>query len=204
MKHATSRELYEYWERIRGSARAPLRSAIEPSDIRKVLADTFILEVVNRETYQVRLAGTRICAAYGREIKGQNFLDLWTGEDRQAMATLAAAVCEDAAAAVLTLGWTTERERCLTAELLLLPLRQGDKGCDRILGSLAPFERPYWLGSEPVVRQPIASLRLVWPSERQNLKRRASDRPQNGPAILFPIDQSRRRGHLFVLDGGKD
>ena len=62
MKHATSRELYDYWDRLRRGQPAPHRSDIEPSDIRRILADTFILEVADRETYAIRLAGTRICA----------------------------------------------------------------------------------------------------------------------------------------------
>src|SRR5512146_2629747 len=44
MKHATTRELYDYWNRVRGGERAPLRSAIEPSDIRRILGEMFILE----------------------------------------------------------------------------------------------------------------------------------------------------------------
>ena len=70
MKHATTRELYDYWNRVRGGERAPLRSAIEPSDIRRILGEMFILEVLDRDSYHVRLAGTRICALYCREIKG--------------------------------------------------------------------------------------------------------------------------------------
>ena len=95
MKHATSRELYDYWDRLRRGQPAPHRGDIEPSDIRRILADTFILEVGDRETYMIRLAGTRICALYGREIKATNFLDLWAADDRQAIATLAAAVSTD-------------------------------------------------------------------------------------------------------------
>ena len=44
MKHDTSRELFRYWDGIRRGQPAPKRSDIEPSDIRRVLADTFILE----------------------------------------------------------------------------------------------------------------------------------------------------------------
>ena len=158
MKHATTRELYEYWNRVRGAERAPLRSAIEPSDIRQILGEMFILEVVERDNYFVRLAGTRICALYCREIKGTNLLDLWSGEDRQAMATLAAAVSEDGAAAVVTITAETARDQEVACELILLPLRHGGTTFDRILGSCAAMERPYWLGSEPIVRQKIASL----------------------------------------------
>ena len=151
----------------------------------------------------IRLAGTRICALYGREIKGTNFLDLWTSDDRQAIATLAAAVSTDAAAAVLSLEGHTARRRTLACELLLLPLRHGKSGYDRVLGSLAPIERAYWIGSEPVTSQSVTSLRLIWPDERPHFMRRASDRPQAPAPVAIPIDNRRRRGHLFVLDGGK-
>ncbi len=209
MKHATTRELYDYWTRVRGRDRAPLRSAIEPSDIRRILAETFILEVGGREDYMVRLAGTRVCSIYCREIKGSNFLDLWSGEDRHAMATLAAAVAEDGAAAVVTVSARTARDQDLLCELIMLPLRHGDgAGFDRVLGSVAALERPYWLGSDPVVSQSIASLRLIWPDEAPTFMRRRSDQlaaESVAPPIPLgvPAENSRRRGHLFVVDGGK-
>jgi hypothetical protein len=134
MKHVASRELYDYWNRVRGSERAPHRGAIEPSDIRRIRADTFILEVVDRSTYLVRLAGTRVFSIYFRELKGTNFLVLWRADDRAALSTLAAA-----------------------AELLLLPLRHAGDAFDRVLGSLALLDRPYWLGSEGVTHQTITT-----------------------------------------------
>jgi hypothetical protein len=87
MKHVTSRELYDYWNRVRRGRPAPRRNEIEPGDIRRILADTFILEVTGRDRFPIRLAGTRMCGMYGREIKGGNFLDLWTVNDRNAIAT---------------------------------------------------------------------------------------------------------------------
>jgi hypothetical protein len=215
MKHGSSRELFEYWNRVRGADRAPLRGAIEPSDIRRVLADTFILEVSDRETHTVRLAGTRVCSIYCRELKGTNFFDLWRADDRSAMATLAAAVSEDGAAAVVTIEGKTARDQDVAAELLLLPLRHSGQNFDRILGSLAVLERPYWLGNEPVERQTIASLRLIWPDETPQYGRRKTDNPVGrapvvpvgrapaGTVVPLPVPNSRRRGHLFVVDGGK-
>jgi hypothetical protein len=206
MKHAASRELYDYWNRVRGNDPAPQRSAIEPSDLRRILPDTFILEVGDREHYQVRLAGTRVCAIYCREIKGTNLLDLWRADDRSAMATLASAVTEDGAAAVVTLDARNAANQDVGCELTLLPLRHGGKTFDRILGSLATLERPHWLGSEPVVRQTITSLRLIWPHETPRYFRR-TDPPRSGAFLAPPPslgDQVlRRRRHLFVVEGGK-
>jgi hypothetical protein len=206
MKHGASRELYEYWVRLRGTERAPQRSAVEPSDLRRVLADTFILEVAGRDRYDVRLAGTRVWAIYCREIKGSNVLDLFAGEDRSAMATLGAAVAEDGAAAVVTISATTARGNETACEMMLLPLRHGSAApFDRILGSIAALERPYWLGTEPVVRQTITSLRLIWPDDGPAFLRRRTDRPVAGGATVTPLTaaKSRRHGHLYVVDGGK-
>jgi hypothetical protein len=210
MKHATSRELYEYWNRVRGGERAPHRGAIEPSDIRRILADTFILEVVDRETHLVRLAGTRVCSIYCRELKGSNFFDLWQADDRAAMQTLSAAVCEDGAAAVATVEAVTARNQSVAAELLLMPLRHSGPAFDRVLGSLAVLDRPYWLGNEAVERQALASLRLIWPDSTPRFGRRRNDPPlnipteTNGPKVVaMPPANARRHKHLFVVDGGK-
>lgn len=204
MKHASSRELFGYWDRIRGGEPAPARNDIEPSDIRRILADTFILEVVNRESYIVRLAGTRICSIYGREVKGTDFLDLWSGEDRQAVATLATAVSVDAAGALISAALFNARDQSAAGEFLLLPLRHGDGASyDRILGSCATLERPYWLSGAAVVRQEVTGLRLVWPDDRPHFLRRTMDREQASSVIPFPGDR-RRRPQLTLLEGGKD
>jgi len=203
MKHATSRDLYNYWQRLRGFRPAPRRSEIEPSDIRSILGDTFILEASGRESFPVRLAGTRWCGLHGREMKGQDFLDLWSEGDRNAVATLATAVSSDAAAAVISIEARTRQGRSLSCELLLLPLRHGGPDYDRILGSCAAFERPYWLGSDPVVSQSLTSLRLLWPDERPQFLPRQAQAPDTATLIPFPVAAGRRRGHLMVLDGGK-
>ena len=82
MKHAASRELYAYWEEKRGTRPAPERAEIEPGAIRGVLSDAFILALDRNSGHPVRLAGTRVCALFGREIKGESFLDLWAPSSR--------------------------------------------------------------------------------------------------------------------------
>jgi hypothetical protein len=156
--------------------------------------------------YLIRLAGTRICSLYCRELKGTDFLDLWRQEDRGAMSTLVGAVASDAAAAVVTLDARNARDKSLTCELLLLPLRHGGPTYNRVLGSLATLERPYWLGTEPIVGQSITSLRLIWPDDEPGFMRRRTD-DQRLPLNLTlhgQADVARRRGHLVVLDGGKN
>jgi len=78
MKHSTSHLLHAYWEKIRGDRAAPERAEIEPGEIRHLLADSLILELdVPARSAVIRLAGTRVCALYGRELRGQPFGVLW-------------------------------------------------------------------------------------------------------------------------------
>lgn len=217
MKHPVTQRLYEYWDSLRGERPAPDRSEIEPGRIRAVLGDTFILELVDRDTYRFRLAGTRLCALHCRELKNRNILRGWSSEDREALATLLAAVTEDAAAAVIGVAGFTERKQSVDMEMLLLPLHIPGEGCSRVLGACVALEQPYWAGMHPILSQTIKSVRLIWPDERPTFLRpqartATSPVPQFGrePAAIrssapLPLlAEARRVQHLMVIEGGKN
>ena len=89
MKLEGSIALFQYWNRLRAGRTAPMRTEIEPADIKTQLADTFILEKDARGEAVFRLAGTRLCAIYGRELKGFAFVSLWKEKDQRMIARLA-------------------------------------------------------------------------------------------------------------------
>jgi hypothetical protein len=82
MKHPSIRELYDYWNTRRGNRPAPARGDIEPGDIRTALADTFIVSLDQPAGHPFRIAGTRVCALFGRDLKHEAFLDLWSSQSR--------------------------------------------------------------------------------------------------------------------------
>ena len=202
MKHASCRELYRYWDRIRAGDPAPQRTAIEPADIRTILCDTFILKVDGEKTYPFRLAGTRLCAAFGRELKGKSFVDLWDSLDRGQIDLLLSAVCDDARAAVVGVTAHAHQQRAVPLEMLLLPLRQNGPRYDRILGVLAPMELPHWLGFDPITAQAITSARLIWPDDNHSAAAKIGLQPN----MEMPPPTSlaaRRRERFVVFEGGK-
>ena len=203
MKHESCRELYAYWNKIRADQPAPPRGDIDPADLRRILGDIFILEAVDAETYMFRLAGTRVCGAYCREMKGSNFLDVWSARDRSALKRLLSAVTEEAAVAVLGVNGVSDRGQGLAFEALLLPLRSQRPRPDRLIGVLAPVDPPYWLGVQPIVRQEISGLRLInYDESRLELP---ADRPSRPPPMLEPVSGSpaTRRRPFIVVKGGK-
>ena len=201
MKNDGCKALYRYWDQLRGDQIAPARTAIEPSEISEHLRDTFILEA-DTGTYSLRLAGTRLCAAFGKELKGASFLDLWRQDDRIQILSTLGAVADEGRAAVLGISAYVSRQRSVAFELLLLPLVQSGPRFDRTLGVMVPIQLPFWLGLEPLVGQEITSARLIWPDKDRlpDARLAAPDEVTMAPTHL---GAEQRRKRFVVLDGGK-
>jgi len=202
MKAAATKELFGYWNRLRGERAAPERSDVEPAQIRTILSDTFILEADVASGFPFRLAGSRVCAITGHEMKGEQFLDLWSGPDRATLLGSLATVSDDAAVAVVGAQGVTDLNRRVDLELALLPLRHRGRTHARVLGSIAPVETPYWLGACAVTRLELTSLRMIWPSGRRRPLADADAAPSAPEAAAFAA-LGRRIGRFLVFDGGR-
>lgn len=218
MQKTSTRTLYDYWNALRGSRSAPDRRDIDPTRIRSALANTFILELNDQSEYDFRLAGSHICAAYARELKGRSFSRLWHPRDRDAMDTLIRAVTEDHAVALINFQGTTAVHTRVHVETLLLPIRHNGSTATRLLGAMTAIEEPYWFGVQPVMEQRITGLRLIWPDDvslEDMVKDIAASVPvdaaMTGTARGAPLPMSatvygraaRRYAHLAVIDGGR-
>jgi hypothetical protein len=142
MKHAASRELYAYWQEKRGARPAPERTDIEPGAIRAVLADAFVLALDRGAGHPIRLAGTRMCALFGREIKGESFLDLWDLTNRPTMEDLLSILSDECTGTVAGATGQTENGESVELDLLLLPLSIRRPIFARAIGVLAPLKIP--------------------------------------------------------------
>ena len=162
MKHAASRELFAYWEDRRGERLAPERADIEPGAIRSALSDTFILELGETgDNHAFRLAGTRVCAMFGRELKGETFVDLWDLANRRAIADLLTISVEESIGTVAGVTAHSATGETLELELLLLPLGIRRPRLARTIGVLAPLKPPVWLGTSPIGALSLGSRRHI-------------------------------------------
>lgn len=206
MKQNGTIALFRYWDRLRGQRPAPLRTEIEPADIKSLLADTFILEKDARGEAIFRLAGTRLCATYGRELKGYAFPALWSQRDQRIISRHAYSVFHHDAVVVVGFESETLNGKSAQFEMLLLPLH-GDQGSPRSLGCIVPAEKPYWLGADPVIENRIDTLQVVDPARERLL---LPGRPTiEGPSIMpnhieIASGDGRRIKHLVVFEGGRE
>jgi hypothetical protein len=161
MKHASTRILFDYWNEKRGSRPAPDRADIDPAAIRHALGDTFMLAADFVDQLRFRLAGTRVCALFCREIKGEEFLSLWQEPNRKAIVDLLAVVNDETVGAVAGLTGRTADGDELDLEFLLLPLAHAGHARIRALGVMAPLVPPYWLGEKPLVELELGTLRHI-------------------------------------------
>lgn len=218
MQKQSTKALYDYWNTLRGSRSAPDRRDIDPTRIRSALANTFILELNDRNEFDFRLAGSHICAAYARELKARSFSRLWHLRDRDAMDTLIRAVTEDHAVALVTFEGTTAVHTRLSVETILLPIRHNGTTATRLLGAMTAIEEPYWFGVQPIMEQRITGLRLIWPDDIVAVDEMARDMVAAVPAELGAVGfggaptpmsatvfgrAARRYAHLAVIDGGR-
>jgi hypothetical protein len=195
MKHPSVRELFHYWNAQRGLRAAPERSEIEPGAIRRALADTFVLTYDAAHGHSFRIAGTRLCAAVGRELRGTDFVNLWDQESRRTINDLVAAVTHESVGAVAGARGCSADGDVLDFELVLLPLRHQSATDARVLGALAPQDLPYWFGMNPVGKLALGTIRYLGHEDTQNVDS-AEDQGQ------LPAGGRIRHG-LIVYDGGQ-
>lgn len=209
MRHDGTMELFQYWNRLRRDRPAPRRTEIEPADIKNLLANTFIIEADARGEAVFRLAGTRLCAMFGRELKSFAFASLWAQRDQRVIARLMYGALHQNAVTVIEMEATSRGGRSVSLELIALPLTGSSDG-PRALGSIMPMEKPFWLGADPIAECRIESLRSIDPDVEPvflrnrpsvpvpplaaDLLGRRKDDPANG----------RRVRHLVVLEGGRE
>ena len=218
MQKTSTKTLYDYWNSLRGARSAPDRRDIDPTRIKGALANTFILELNEDSEFAFRLAGSDLCTAYCRELKGRSFTRLWHARDRDAMETLVRAVTEDHAVALVTFQGTTPIHTKASFETILLPVRHNGSTQSRMLGAMTALDAPYWLGVQPIMEQRITGLRLIWPDETTAAETAqeiatsiAADVAFADGTLTMPMPMAatvfgraaRRYAHLAVIDGGR-
>ena len=140
MKHPSSRQFFAYWNAKRGEARAPDRSEIEPGAVRELLGDIFVLSYDNDSGYPFRVAGTRVSALLGRDLKDVSFSALFTEDSRREIEDIITYVAEEMLPAIAGVTAVTDDGKTAHLELLLLPFNNRAHAPISLTGLLAPFE----------------------------------------------------------------
>lgn len=153
MKHPSSRAFFAYWDSQRGTALAPERSAIEPSAVRELLGDIFVLSCDPAAGYPFRVAGTRLCALFGRDMKGVSLPSLFATDSRSECQDILGVVAEEALPLVAGVTGALRGGPPAHLEMLLLPFAPRLHTPLSMTGSLAVVG--------PRLDSPLGELRLT-------------------------------------------
>jgi len=190
MKHASTRALFSYWQERRGSRPAPTRDEIDPRAIAPALGDTFTLSADFADQLRFCLAGTRVCALFCREIKGEVFSHLWRETDRRTIEDVLGIVTCETEAVVTGLAGKAEDGASADLEMLLLPLALAGRARTCVLGVLVPATPTYWIGVKPIVGLSLKAVRHLG--------------VETAAGSFGPPEGSRLRHGFTVYSGGRD
>jgi hypothetical protein len=201
MKQRTLQILYAYWDGLRAGRIAPLRLEIDPSRLGAILPEIFLLERTDAATYCYRLAGTRLCEIFGAELRGGNFLDGWSRQDRVALAGDLRLTCDQGAATLLTMEAGADSVRRIELEAILLPLTHANALAGRVIGAMSAVTSPHWLGHDHLLDKRLLRHELIWPNGRPL----SEVAPGGGEPLFAPATAATKsdRRAFRVLDGGR-
>lgn len=177
MKHQASRDVFTYWDRLRGEAALPDRRDFDPVAVRKWLDWIVMLDTDMQSGAPIRVSTTGLGALFGRELRGESFVSLWNLGDRAETIDLIDSACLGAEPACATVEVSAPDRDPVEMELLVLPFRRLGASGSRALCVMSFKTLPTWIGLIPANR-------LAWP------KRPAASNGLTKPPVRAP-------GHLI-------
>lgn len=165
MKDKIIKDLFSYWDQLRGKRLAPNRSEIDPRKIKSTLEHTFILEVVKNGAPRFRLAGIEVCDLLGMELRGMPIDALFEPVDRKILSKIVDDVFQTPHIALLRLEGQLAGGRSVLGHMILMPLRDENGELTRILGA-ATLDHELM---RPPVRFTIRSKNITRIVSKQNM-----------------------------------
>jgi len=192
MKHSSTRAVFGHWNEKRGHRAAPGRGDIDPVAIAQALGDTFTLSADFIDQFRFRLAGTRVCALFCREMKGEILSELWSEKDRKIIEDVLNIVTTETTGVVTGLAGRAEDGAIADLEMLLLPLARTGHARTSMLGALVPATPFYWLGAKPIVSLELKAVRHL-----------GADLTEVAAPRLASVEGTRLQHGFTVYTGGR-
>lgn len=160
--HPGSRAIFRHWETIRGEESAPHRDALDLRQLGEFVSWLFIIERSERTgSYIWRLAGSKVCELWRRELTGSEVLAGWDRFEFETVRRLLDGVSKNLQPCTLRLRFTTSLGQLNDVEIIALPLKARD-GSIHIFGGVLPFRNVDALGHERIANIELSAARTIW------------------------------------------
>jgi hypothetical protein len=134
------------------------------------------------------------------ELRGANLFELFAISDHPLLRREIALVTSQGAAALFEIKAGEAGAPAATFEMLILPLTHTRDRVDRLLGSIAPVDKPDWLGTVPLATRKVLRSEIIRPDGQPKsiVERQAPFSPVVREARIVRSDRRQFR----VYDGG--
>jgi hypothetical protein len=135
----------DFWEGKRQGRRYPLRSEIDPVDMRRWLGSALLAEVrfgaddTEPEDFYFRVAGGFVCERYGCELTRRWLSSIDLNAQRSAVFETFRQTVRSATPVYSIASFVKADGQLRTFEMLLLPLSADGTRCDMLLGAVMPI-----------------------------------------------------------------
>jgi len=158
-----SKGLFDYWNALRNGRPLPPRRELDPGQLRVWLPRLALLEQLGPYHTVFRLAGTTICAAFGRELRDHALCTLWRGDDRERIDAAIGGCLRESLALVIGFEAHALDRRPLAGEMVLMPMLDDAGTPTRLLAGFATEPETPRLPSKPFLRLQLSSIGRIRP-----------------------------------------
>jgi hypothetical protein len=186
--HPGSRHLFSYWEQRRAERACPTREEFEFGPVKNEMPDMIVIDRdFLRNSFRFRLAGSRACALFNRNLTGSDVLSGWDRFETDVITRHLNTVLNQKQPAVIRMRLTTDLGQVVAAELIALPVHM--RGSDRlqIIGGLFPFRAAQSLSHNFIKSQELVSARVIWTEHVAEAPERRAMSPLSTSARSFTV-----------------
>lgn len=187
------------WHALRENHDVPLRRHFTPRLMAEYLPDIFILQQKAKGGLQFRLAGTRLCARHGQELRHQLFTALWPDNYQVETEEMLQIAASDNTPLCIQLSGISRMRRQNNFELVVMPVQHQDD--IQWIGAIAAHNEPYWLEVDPIHHyQTLQS----FPISQHNLQ--AAKAQVNAAYMARTLEKRKtatKRNAFRIIQGGK-
>lgn len=193
MRQTAARTILSYWQAIAPDDGAPAQASVAPRALKRFLPDIFLLERLDRAVFAFRMAGTRLCARYGRELRDHDFVRLWPAAQHGDILAALGRCLQDARPVTLEGAAATLDGKTVSFQILLMPLTDTEGRVTRLLGAMLTADDQALRDGQILINQTLDA--AIDPL-------RAAAYAEPTPA--FAMARETKVSFLRVVDGWKD
>ncbi len=161
--HPGSRQLFSYWEQLRAERACPTREDFEFAPVKHQMPDMIVIDRdFLRNSFKFRLAGSRACALFNRNLTSTDVMIGWGRFETDVITRHLNTVLNQKQPAVIRMRLTTDRDCIVAAELIALPVMMRGSSRMQIIGGMFPFRAAQSLGHDAITSQELVSARVIW------------------------------------------